>query len=544
MQFNYKTISLLMFLCLALMVVTLFVVDGVHAESNSFTVVNASDIFNPFADNTTLQSSTVSNQSHYIPAYKNNTRIEQGQCVEINGMYDVSGVIGFSTTTSYNAFAWYGRYENAYDPYTNDSTRYTYILPNNKAAYFDFIITPEVFSERQGYWYQYTGTSERAANKRAFYVSDRCIRPVNETVVTASEQNILLNPKYIEPRKVSDILVSNDEPLFLNETGYYQTWVFGNTKWVKGHKLYITQQYPTLDINVTKYLFSGSYSLVLQNYGGDTIYGVDYGTSDRNSTSQELLIPSLRAIPIADITGLQPSLILPILTGILDQTDDFYKVLKMEVQNPYVEIAGYQEIRYDNATLLEVAGYTNKAEGTPITVYIDRENQTGISLLYPSMTTITEAGEIGNYRTFHGYFPLFYEQLAPGFHTLTAVLPSGALSTVSFYIREEPKPHYTEPVYFKFVDGNPFYEPVIVEKEVIKEVPVIKEVIVKEPVDYTILAERQNQMMYDDIRSAIPKVAICIIGLILVLYLVSVSIRAYDRRKRNSVQTESKGEKK
>lgn len=526
------------------MVITLFVVDSVDAESNSFTIVNTSDIFNPFSVNTTLQSSTIPNQPMYITAYKNNTRIEQGQCVEINGMYDVSGVIGFSTTTTYNAFSWYGRYETSYEPYNNNTINYIYQMPNNRQAYYNFLIDPEIFRERQGYWYQYTGESERAANKRAFYVSDRCIRPVNETLVTASEQNIVLNPKYIEPRKAGDILVSNDEPLYLNETGYYKTWVFGASKWVDGHELYLTPQYPTLELNVTKYLFSGSYSLVLQNYGGDAIYGVDYGISDRNSTPQEFLIPSLRAIPIADITGLQPILILPILTGILDQTDDFYKILKMEVQNPYVEISGYQEIRYDNATLLEVTGYTNKAPGTPITVYIDRENQTGISVLYPSMTTMTEPGEIGNYRTFHGYFPLFYEQLAPGFHTLTAVLPSGEPSTVSFYIREEPKPHYTGPVYFKFVDGNPFYEPIIIEKEVIREVPVIKEVLVKEPVDYTILAREKNQLLYDDIRNAIPKVIVGIVGLILVMYLVSVCIRTYDRRKRNVAQIESKGENK
>jgi hypothetical protein len=151
------------------------------------------------------------------------------------------------------------------------------------------------------------------------------------------------------------------------------------------------------------------------------------------------------------------------------------------------------------------------------------------------MTLTVENGSIGDYRIFHGYIPLYYENMAPGFHTLTAVLPDGSDTEVQFYIREEPKQHYQQPIYYKFIDRNPFIPiptPITVEKEVIKEVikTVTVEKIVKEPVDYDTLAKAT-------LWKVIPIVAVVVIVGIPFLYVCTLYIRAFaERRARSKIE--------
>jgi hypothetical protein len=529
---NYKVILVLIAICIALVGVEAFLIGHADAADSNYTVVNASSIVDPIVSEPTPEPTPVAlrNQSPYFAPYKNNTRIIQGQCVEIGGVYDVSGVIGWTTLLDYNAFGYYNRYQDAYDPFDNSTLTYTLKMPNNRKGYFQFYIDPDVFNNREGYWYQQSGNYERAANKRAFYVSEQCIKPVNETVfVDVDNKPILINPKVIETKHVSDILLSNDDPLYLNMTGLYRVWVFGNTKSILSRETYLNESRPVLSQRESRPLTEGSYSLLLQNYGADSRYGVDYVESDRNSEPLKQLVPSLRSQQVADVTGLQPRMVEEKLTNILDGTDDVYYTYKMEVQEPYVSIDGYQEIKINNKSVLEVTGYTNKMPGTPVTLYIDRENQTKQSIKFPSMTIMVDNGSIGDYRTFHGYLPLMYDNIPPGEHQLTAVLPSGITSQVSFYVRAELEPNHQDPKYYQWIDGQPFVPtptPIVIEKEVVKEVT--KEVVVVKtvniPVDYNTLAE-------ETLWKAIPIIAgVVIVGIPLV-YAGILVIRVYAERR-------------
>ena len=530
---NYKVIGILLAIVIVLIAIE-FVVGSVSAEENgSYVIVSMDDV----VGNNTLNmtSSTVPNQSSYFVPYNNNTRLTQGQCVEIGGVYDVSGVIGFNTILDYNAFSYYNRYTDAYDPSDNTSLTYVYKMPNNRIGYYQFFIDPDVFKTRLGYWYQYTGQYERAANKRAFYVSDKCIKAANETVFADIDNKpILINPKIIELRYVNDILLSNDDPLFMNISGKYRVWVFGDTKSILAKDIIATDNL-VLENEMTRDLTPDVYTLGLQTAGNDGRYAVDYTISDRSAYPQQFLTPILRAQPIVDITGMQPVMIKDALIKALQNTDDGFVTYSMTVQEPYVDISGYQEIKVGNSSVLEVTGYTNKIAGTPITLFIDRENKTGRAIKYPSMTITTENGSIGYYRTFHGYLPLIYDEISPGFHQLEAMLLSGQIAQVSFFIREEPAKHYVPPEYHKFVDGNPFIPtptPIVVEKEVIKEVTkvVVNETTVYIPVDY-------NKLAVETLSKAIPLIGGGILVGIPLLYVCLLAIRVFaERRTKNKVE--------
>lgn len=552
---NYRVVFALIGVVCLLIGVLCFLMPPVSAEINnsasvvyqgeSFVVVSAptptpaptkSDTF--FA-NTTLTSTTTKKDIPRIPA-NNNTRIEQGQCVEIGGVYDVSGVIGFTTNLDYNAFGWYGRYQDGYEPaYNNESIGATYTLkmPNNRVGYYQFLIDPIIFNDRQGYWYQYSGEFEKGANKRAFYVSDRCISSINNTkYVDVNNKPVILYPKVIDPRHVSDIVLSNDDPLFTNMTGEYQLWMFGYDDKILSREVNVTPTEPLLNVSEIKTFSIGSYNLLFQSSGANTVYELSYALNTRNTFDKDTLVPTFRGFDVLDITGFAPSVIQEKMEYFITKnTDDILTKFKMEVQEPYVEIDGYQEIQFDNTSLLEVAGYTNKMPGSFVTVFVDRDVATLAAIKYPSMTFTVENGSIGDYRIFHGYMPLYYENVAPGFHTLTAVLPNGKSSEVQFYIREEPEPHYQQPKYFKFVDGNPFIPeptPIVVEKEVIKEVikTVTVEKIVKEPVDYDTLANETRRKFIPVI------VGILVIG-IPFLYVCTLYIRAFaERRTRSKIE--------
>jgi len=536
MTVNYKWIAILMALCL-LLVACEFIVMDVSAIDNGSYVIVSNDTF---SNQTALTSSVVPNFTPANIPYKNNTRIEQGQCVEIGGVYDVSGVIGFTAQLDYNAFAWYGRYANVMDAFdTNTSVGYLHKMPNQRIAYWEFLIDKNIFSDRQGYWYQYTGTWERAANKRAFYVSDQCIKNVNDTVfVDINDKPILLNPYVVEPRHVSDIVLSNDDPLFFNITGKYQMWMFGRVDKILSRENNFTKVKPILETSEVNELEVGTHSLLFQSAGNNTVYELEYQRNTRSSFGTDTLVPTFREYDVMDVTAHQPRMIQDKVEYFLkNNTDDPFVVYQMEVQEPYVEINGYQEIKMGNNSVLEIVGYTNKVPGTPITIYIDRDTPTGGAIKYPSMTIMVDNGSIGDYRTFHGYFPLIYDMMNPGFHTITAVLPNGKKSQVSFYIREEPEQHYQQPTYFKFVDSNPFIPiptPIIVEKEVIKEVTkeVVVEKVITVEVDYDTLA-KETLWKFLPIGIGIVVVSIPL------LYLSTVAIRAFaDRRTKKKITKE------
>lgn len=416
------------------------------------------------------QNITVSNATPVpTPAY-NNTRLSQGQCIEIGGTYDVSGVIGYSFTTNANTFAYYGKYVSSFEPeYDNSSLLYKYEMPNQRAAYYQFFIDPEIFGTRTGYWYQYTGEYERSANKRAFYVSTKCvvqtispkINATNESVIVIDNnvEKILegqgIKPIALNPKHLADIVVARYEPINiknLNET--YQAWIFGRVTGIYDKNVNLTNSSTLFTKDEVGGMEAGSYNLLLQSAGINKLFELSYNRTE----NQEMLVPLMRMVVPVEITGSQPRLIQPQVESILkESTDDTYKIYKIEIQEPSIEINGYQEIFIDNTkSILEVAGYTNMQPDSKISLVIDHNTKANMSLKYKPVDVIVKKGDPGSLRTFHAYIEIDKTLYTPGYHDVTATTPGGATNTVAFYIMESLKPIDTPTTYYSFIDGHPY----------------------------------------------------------------------------------------
>lgn len=476
------------------------------------------------------------------PAY-NNTRISQGQCVEIGGTYDVSGVIGYSFTTNANTFAYYGKYVSSFDPaYDNTSVLYKYEMPDKRVAYYQFFIDPAIFGNRTGYWYQYTGEYERAANKRAFYVSTKCviqtispkINATNESVIVLDKntEKILegqgIKPVELNPKHIADIVVARDDALNIeNLNGTYQAWLFGRVTGIYGQPVNLTNTSTIFTKDMIQSMEVGSYNLLMESSGNNKLFELSYNSSE----NQEMLIPLMRTVEPVEITGSQPRLVQPQVERILSTfTDDTYKIYKVEIQEPFVEINGYQEIILSDAkSILEVAGYTNRQPDSTIQLVIDKNNKINKSDLYKPVDVIVEKGDPGSLRTFHAYVPIDKTQYAPGYHDITATTSDGKSQTVAFYIMQSPSPIQTPTTYYSFIDGHP-YIPIPTPITIIERPPPEKVyVTVTVTVPVTPSQSSVDEATWKSISFIAEMIALGIIACVVIGYFIAAYIRS--RRK-------------
>jgi hypothetical protein len=541
--YNYRVVFALILLGILLSMAISFIIPLASAANNDAFVISPVVGQTP----TPTPPSMVTTQPVMVSSnktpYNNNTRIGQGDCVEMGGVYDITGVIGYSFSLPDNYFAYYGKYVTSFDPTSDDDTNilYKYTLPYQRAKLVKFYIDPIIFKDRVGFWYQYTGEYERSANKRAFLVSDNCT-PVEKPqynnaipVITGSDKTIIIeNQTVLETRHVSDIVLARGDPLYINATaGEFQAWLFGGITSVLAKEINTTSNNIIFDTVDTKNWGAGSYTLILEDSGKNGIYEIGYEIDTRTPDKKDLLVPALRSLDIVDVTGYQPSMIRDKLEKMItENTDDNYIKYKVEVQNPSVEIVGYQEIRTQTANYLEIVGYTNKIPNTPVTIYIDLDTANKYK---PIVVYATDTGA-GNYRTFNAYFDIEYNEMPPGDHSITTKLSDGTFSKVDFYVYEELTP-VTRPKYYKFVGGDPYIPiptPIVVTKEVIKEVvkTEYKTVIQKEEVDYNTLAKNVIMTL------VIPVVVTGVVVVIPGIYLITVAIRAFAARRKKNIKIE------
>lgn len=490
-------------------------------------------------NNTTVNQSVATVTVVPTPAY-NNSRISQGQCVEIGGTYDVSGVIGFSFTTDANTFAYYGKYESSYDPsFDNTSVLYKYEMPNGRSAYYSFFINPDTFWNRTGYWYQYTGTYERAANKRAFYVSQKCVIQTiskqtnvsNESVVVIDNnvEKILtsqgIKPVALSQLHVADVLIARDDPLAMSGlNGTYRVWLFGRVTGIYGMDVNLSESKIVIPTDQIEHMEPGSYNLILQEKGANGLYELDYVKADNT----EKLIPALRSVDVVEITGYQPRLVQPKVEDILSKyTDDKYKIYKIEIQEPSIEINGYQELIINNdKSILEVAGYTNKQPDTKILLTIDHNVRINKSDKFKPVDVLVEKGDTGSMRTFHGYIEIDKTNIAPGYHDVTATTSSGKFQTVAFYIMESLKPIDTPTTYYSYIDGHPFIPTPTPITIIERPTPIVVRETVTIFVPVTPSQESVDEATWKSISFIAEMIALGLVGCVVIGYLIAAFIRS------------------
>jgi hypothetical protein len=372
--------------------------------------------------------------------------IQQGDVVYVGDYIDVSGVV-----PPYPALA----YWDGFDMY-DAVPKYNYTMPDGKKSYYHFYLDPAIFNTRLGKWYKYNGEYEPQGNNLAFVVkpkrlSNSTMTYPNGTSVNLSkaiEANytpISIKPDPLLPeRHVADYVVAKGDEIAWPVGGYH-LWVFGRVNGV--------YDWPenTISKKQVEGLENGRYTIVVQTAGNNTLYESRY----ENNT----LIPGLYGRKPIDATGMSPMVVFSKMKELLAGTDDQIYEYTLDVDNPSITINRADEMYFNGKTVLDVRGYTNVANGTPITVTLDERNT-----YYKNIPERTATGTAirtgnGNLSYFRAYVPIDYDELAADAtnHTLTARTDIGGSVQKDFKISIMPADSYRPNATLKYIEGrNPF----------------------------------------------------------------------------------------
>jgi hypothetical protein len=174
------------------------------------------------------------------------------------------------------------------------------------------------------------------------------------------------------------------------------------------------------------------------------------------------------------------------LETIFPLTYDTYQIQKLSVQDPSITIehmnriwvGGAKEYYKDpdkrgNVSLMDVRGYTNVLPGTNVSVTLDEAGRTPreISKLY-TYSGKAQGTYLGDMRYYQVYVPLYWDDLKPGMHNLTARTELGGYSVANFPVNEESLDSYIPPQTIKFMGSSNPWVPtptpeIVIQKETV-----------------------------------------------------------------------------
>jgi hypothetical protein len=430
-------------LFLACLVVTIFLMP--HADAASITIgdINGSYAIETIEDAVnTLFGGKEENVTNVPYIY-------QGDTVYLDTVIDISGVV-----PPYPQLA----YWDGYDMYDIEP-EYTITLPDSKRGYYRFYINPSIFASRIGRWYKYDGEFESQGNNLAFIVSpyyfeNRTLTYPNGTVVNISEMKTdvnytphLINPEPLMPeRHITDYVAARGDT-FTWPAGNYHIWIFGSKYGIYDRADTII---PADEINA---LEPGRYTILVNTPGNNTIYEARY--DEKNET----LMPGLYGQVPVNINGMAAPVVRDKLKQMLVGTDDGITEYAMELDFPYITINQADEILKNNIDVLDVRGYTNVANGTPITVTLDEKNTYYKDIWKQTAKTVAVRTSPGNLSYYQAFVPIDYENLAADArnHTLRATTALGGSMEKDFKISVMPADSYRPNASLKYIeDRNPF----------------------------------------------------------------------------------------
>lgn len=380
----------------------------------------------------------------YYPPYR---LPYQGADVYVNDTVDISGQ-GWGS-----GIAWYGRY-GEYDlpQYIREFTPY----PIDQRRFY---LDPVWAAGRSGYWYQYYGnTTERHGNIVSFKLID-AYRPVENATenIAANVTPEIKFPDFIVPEKhVADYLIAKGDSLTINES---RIWIFGRVDGFYGIP-------GELNESQIQDLESGSYTIILQKPGNNTISDVGYNPDKGalwKTVYNELYGTSIITV---DINALQPRLTMEHFIEMIGQTDDQIQTLTLDIEEPVISIVSIDDVDVGNRipvayepgmTLLDVRGYTNTANGTLLTFVMDADKQTPRTIKENTYTTEAVGENIGDMRYYHVFIPINKNSMPNGIHTITASTELGGSMYYDFPISELPADSFVPNATIKYMgDRNPW----------------------------------------------------------------------------------------
>lgn len=453
-------------------------------------------------------------------------RIPQGGMVFLNSTVDISGV-----AAGYNQLVYMYPSSTDYAAY-NESITYVIELPQQKEKYYQFYIDPAIFTERLGYWYRYSGYWDSHVNNRAFrVVYER--PPVNYTYNETELRELALPPPppVVPERHVSDYLIARGDPFNVTcNWSKASIWIFGRVTGIYDRK--VINGTARFNASETAGLELGSYSLLYYSPGLDRQF--DMRISEYSLEYFDSVAFKVRAI---DIKPLSPMVVLDRIRWIAGVNDDNFTVYGLEVQDPKIEIVSVDTVMINESlqsAVLQVRGYTNLANNTPISFVFDKD-KTPEKLLGQSRaqnrwnSTVLAVESPGSMRYFDYSIPLWLGQIPPGQHEVTVYGSHGTKMSVPFWRYNLPEDAPRRNQTLHYIGGYEFVPtptPEIVTVEVTRDVIKVQTVIQIETVDYDRLAQEQ-------VNQSIPMMMSYIgWGLLLgipLLYILWVALRAVYR---------------
>lgn len=485
-----------------------FIILPVIAGSNA----NNSTII---SDNSSINK-TISNIIIY-PYYPQYRMEYQGQDVYINDTVDISGQ-GWA-----KGIAWYGMYGQYSMPqYIREFTPY-------KSDQRMFYVDPSIFLNRTGKWYQYYGNeTEPNGNLLVFNVvggyRNNTITYSNGSVITISigmqnetpQKDILIQP--LEEIKISDYLVSKGDALFIDTDGPSKVWILNDDD--RLFALETKTNNITINSNLTNILNAGTYNIIIHKSGKNTIYEVGY--KDNQLTSPWKDVPSIDIIPVLKDQMLSK------FKSAISMSDDTYEIKKLVVENPLIEIKtmdevglGSREVEFKSetgiVTMFDIRGYTNFVNNTELKVILDKDEHNSREIKSYTITTNTIRTSIGNKSMFQVYYPIIWDNMKLGMHTITVIGPHDTFVNADFPVQIMPANSYRPNASFKYSgSSNPWVPtptPEIIKVIETKEIIKIKEVIKEVPPSNETVYEQQRIAQQDIIYPIVFIIGIMIIGI-------------------------------
>lgn len=394
--------------------------------------------------------------------------IEQGQVVYVGDYLDISGVV-----PPYPSLA----YWNGYDMYDAPPT-YNITLPERKSGYYKFYLDPEIFASRTGKWYKYDYKFERQGNNLAFIVRPQWFRNTtmtlaNGTVVNISDirsnttEMVKPVPPLLPAKHEADYLISRAETFNISTSKLSALWLFNGDDNSILYSINNTEKQLTFNTTEIASLEPGDYKIIIQEIG-DKATGLDVIFS---GNTIRWFDRGLFTIHSVDTTNMVPDEVIKQMEAIFPRTLDNYTVKTVSVQEPaitivrmdQVSVGSAKEFWHDsslrgNVSLMDVRGYTNVLPGVPVSVTLDenRNDPREIAKKY-TYTSNATGTYLGDWRMYRVYVPLYWDNLAPGMHTLTARTSLGGMVAHDFPVTEMPADSYIPPQTVRYVeDRNPW----------------------------------------------------------------------------------------
>lgn len=504
--------------------------------------VRADDTANSTVLSYNFINNTVASPIRYETFNSTPYYLYQGDTAYIGQMVDVSGV-----TPPYQYLA----YWDGFDMYDDNATYKINMWEKSKQEYYNFFIDPEIFGNRTGRWYKYSGTYERAGNNLAFVVAYP--KPIMTNTTNVSYQNpnqtpIILPIQPVLPvRHIADYLVARGYNFTIDVNRTANVWIFGSQGYIYDY------QSDNNTINMTGEMMSdlqaGDYKVLIQFPRNDTNdFMIRYNP---NESAIEWFDSKTFSISSWSTLGQTPENVLYQLETVFPQTRDTFMLFKLAIWEPMVTVNQIDVMNQLNetrrntagallepASYVDVRGYTNLPPDTPIIVMVNPSfNLTGEASMGDGFVATSTEGTVGgDMRTFKAIVPVHLYNLPLGRNFIGVKVPGTSLvTTADFYIYGSPDGNFVPNKTMRYVSGKygpeeivPTPTPIVVEKVVTQVVTQIVTVEVT-PSDEQVHAQQekvtQEREMYWGVTIALYG------GIIFTLFLVGRFVfRALKRR--------------